>query len=168
MSMLLLSTLKWNYGIRFNSDAEPHRNKYKIDFLLCFAALGLRSQLLCELSIDSNIVYLSITQSRLLFFHKFYTLSITFPSSHMAFDAMMSHRSSPATHPVAQPLIEVHKIVIDICEQQEREKLKGGRKIVYSESMESRHSIRWGRGFDMNTNSIPRFTLFALFARRNR
>lgn len=53
-----------------------------------------------SLNFHSNIVYLSITQSRLLFFHKFYfafhipLFPECFPlMSRMAFDAMMTHRS---------------------------------------------------------------------------
>ena len=54
---------KWNYWIRFNSNAQPHHIKISSQNRLC-------TFFPCCLS--SNIFYLSITQSRLLVFHKFY------------------------------------------------------------------------------------------------
>lgn len=95
----------------------------------------------------TNNVYLSITQSRLLFFHKFYSsfiLSMISPSR-MAFDAMMTHRSPPA-----RP--EVHKIVIDICEQQGE--WKGKQKLFIRRKI----SLRSGLGANLTwTRSFIRF-----------
>lgn len=77
------------------------------------------------LNFHSNIVYLSITQSRLLFLHKFDSPT----PSHMAFDAMMTHRS-----PFHPNRLEVHKIVIDICEQQGERMKKGKKNCLFGEN----------------------------------